>query len=178
MGGQRLDARLFGTWELTLASSFLAVGSQEWGVERRVGQASASCPDRRTLRIARKLSPNCPHDAQLLTTFGKRRDLARLDAPVGVRSGTCPWLGAEVGTVAQRTIEMLIGRLITDEEFRSEFLRDPEKTLLEMSDHGMDLSRTEVAALVNTDATLWARTADAIDPRLQKASFKNVVRIS
>ena len=85
--------------------------------------------------------------------------------------------GAEVGTVAQRTIEMLIGRLITDEEFRSEFLRDPEKTLTEVSDHGMELSRTEVAALVNTDSTLWARTADAIDPRLQKASFKNVVRI-
>ena len=79
--------------------------------------------------------------------------------------------------MAQRTIEMLIGRLITDEEFRSEFLRDPEKTLTEVSDHGMDLSRTEVAALVNTDPTLWARTADAIDPRLQKASFKNVGRM-
>jgi hypothetical protein len=83
----------------------------------------------------------------------------------------------EVGTVAQRIIEMLIGRLITDEEFRSEFLKDPEKTLTELNDRGMDLSRTEVAALVNTDPTLWARTADAIDPRLQKASFKNVVRI-
>jgi len=85
--------------------------------------------------------------------------------------------GLEVGTVAQRTVEMLIGRLITDEEFRSEFLRDPERTLAELSDLGMDLSRTEVAALVNTDSSLWSRTADAIDPRLQKASFKNVVRI-
>jgi hypothetical protein len=35
-----------------------------------------------------------------------------------------------------------------------------------------------VAALLNTDHTLWARTADAIDPRLQKASFKTVVRMS
>ncbi|MET0167655.1 MAG: Os1348 family NHLP clan protein [Vicinamibacterales bacterium] len=84
---------------------------------------------------------------------------------------------AEVVIVAQRIIEMLIGRLITDEEFRSEFLKDPEKTLTELNDRGMDLSRTEVAALVNTDPTLWARTADAVDPRLQKASFKNVVRI-
>jgi len=80
--------------------------------------------------------------------------------------------------VAQRTIELLIGRLITDEEFRSEFLKDPEKTLTELNDHGMDVSRTEIAALVNTDPALWARTADAIDPRLQKASFKNVVRTS
>ena len=79
--------------------------------------------------------------------------------------------------MAQRIIEILIGRLITDEEFRSEFLKDPEKTLITLSDHGMDLSRTEVAALVSTDPTLWGRTADAIDPRLQKASFKNVLRV-
>jgi hypothetical protein len=68
---------------------------------------------------------------------------------------------------------MLIGRLITDEQFRSEFIRDPENTLLGLCDRGLELSRTEVAALVNTDPTVWARTADAIDPRLQKASLKN-----
>jgi hypothetical protein len=79
--------------------------------------------------------------------------------------------------LAQRIIEILIGRLITDEEFRSEFLRDPERTLLALSDRGLELSRTEIAALVSTDPTLWARTADAIDPRLQKASLKNEVRV-
>jgi hypothetical protein len=72
---------------------------------------------------------------------------------------------------------MLIGRLITDEEFRSEFIRDPEQTLLHLSDRGLELSRTEVAALVNTDPGLWARTADAIDPRLQKVSLKNEARV-
>jgi hypothetical protein len=72
---------------------------------------------------------------------------------------------------------MLIGRLITDEEFRSEFLQDPERTLLALSDRGLELSRTEIAAIVNTDPTLWARTADAIDPRLQKASLKNETRL-
>jgi hypothetical protein len=80
--------------------------------------------------------------------------------------------------LAQRTIEMLIGRLITDEQFRSEFLHDPEKTLLELRDMGLDLSKTEIAALVNTDPTLWSRTGDAIDPRLQKASLKNEARVS
>ena len=79
--------------------------------------------------------------------------------------------------MAQRVIEMLIGRLITDEDFRNEFLGDPEKTLTGLSEHGLELSRTEVAALVSTDPSLWSRTADAIDPRLQKASFKTVVRI-
>jgi hypothetical protein len=79
--------------------------------------------------------------------------------------------------VAQRIIEIIIGRLITDEQFRMEFLRNADQTLLALSERGLDLSRTEMAALVSTDPTLWARTADAIDPRLQKASLKNGTRI-
>jgi hypothetical protein len=75
--------------------------------------------------------------------------------------------------LAQRIIEMLIGRLITDEQFRHEFLQDPQATLSALSERGADLSRTEIAALVNTDPTIWARTADSIDLRLQKASLKN-----
>jgi hypothetical protein len=75
-------------------------------------------------------------------------------------------------------IELLIGRLITDEEFRAGFLDDPEATLVGLCDRGLELSPTEIAALVNTDPTLWARTADALDPRLQKASLKNEVRVS
>ena len=75
--------------------------------------------------------------------------------------------------MAQRTIEMLIGRLVTDEQFRCEFLADPEVALLALCDRGWEVNRTEVAALLNTDATLWARTADGIDPRLQKTSLKN-----
>lgn len=75
--------------------------------------------------------------------------------------------------MAQRIVEMLIGRLVTDDQFRSEFLRDAEATLKALCESGLDLSRTEIAALLNTDRTLWERTADAIDPRLQKASLKN-----
>ena len=75
--------------------------------------------------------------------------------------------------MAQRTIEMLIGRLVTDEQFRAEFLEHPEKTLRDLCDRGMALNTTEIAALVSTDSSLWERTGDAIDPRLQKASFKN-----
>jgi hypothetical protein len=85
--------------------------------------------------------------------------------------------GREV-TVSQRIIEMLIGRLITDEQFRTEFLRDPHAALATFTASGLELSRTEIAALVNTDPTVWARAADAIDPRLQKASLKNEVRVS
>lgn len=80
--------------------------------------------------------------------------------------------------MAQRTIEMLIGRLITDEDFREEFLAHPEKTLSELCDRGFDISRTEIAALASTDRTLWARTAEGIDSRLQKVSLRNQARVS
>ena len=75
--------------------------------------------------------------------------------------------------MAQRIVEMLIGRLVTDEQFRRDFLDEPEATLQALLDCGVELSRTEIAALLNTDPALWARTAQAIDPRLQKASLKN-----
>ena len=73
---------------------------------------------------------------------------------------------------------MLIGRLIADEQFRAEFRSDPEKTLLDLCERGLELSKTEIAALISTDPAVWERMADAIDPRLQKASLKNEVRIS
>jgi len=76
-------------------------------------------------------------------------------------------------TQVQRIIELLIGRLVTDEAFRSEFLADPTKTLTALTERGFDLSAIEIDALVNTDPTLWVHAADAIDPRLQKASLKN-----
>jgi hypothetical protein len=80
--------------------------------------------------------------------------------------------------VSQRTIETIIGRLITDEQFRNEFLEDAEKTLIAICDRGLTLSRTEIAALLSTDPALWARTADDLDPRLQKASLTDEARVS
>ena len=78
--------------------------------------------------------------------------------------------------MAQRIVETVIGRLITDEEFRSRFMANPERTLLALGDTGLDLSRTEVAALVSTNPSIWQRAADAIDPRLQKASLETKIQ--
>ena len=75
--------------------------------------------------------------------------------------------------MAHRVIELIVGRLITDEEFRSEFLISPESTLSALGDRGLELSPTEISALLNTEPGLWVRTADALDPRLQKVSLKN-----
>ena len=74
--------------------------------------------------------------------------------------------------MAQRIVEMLIGRLIADEQFRAEFLADPEQTLLALCDRGMELTRTEVSALVDTNRALWPSAAAQLDGRLQKASLE------
>ena len=66
---------------------------------------------------------------------------------------------------------MLIGRLITDEQFRHDFLQSPESTLIGLTDLGLELSRAEIAALVDTDRDLWGRAAKCVDPRLRKASL-------
>ncbi len=74
--------------------------------------------------------------------------------------------------MTQRCIEMVIGRLVTDEEFRETFLSDPHRALGELLERGTHLTHAEIAALIATDCALWGRVAEQIDQRLQKASLK------
>jgi hypothetical protein len=80
------------------------------------------------------------------------------------------WRGG--GTVTQRCIEIVVGRLVTDEEFRQTFLSDPHRALSELLERGAHLSHAEIAALIATDPSLWDRIAEDVDPRLQKVSLK------
>jgi hypothetical protein len=70
-------------------------------------------------------------------------------------------------------VESVIGRLITDEQFRTAFLEDPVGTLTELGARGLELTPLEIAALAATDSSLWNRAAELLDPRLQKASLNN-----
>lgn len=74
--------------------------------------------------------------------------------------------------MTQRNVEIVIGRLLTDEGFRSAFLADAEGTLKELLARGTDLNHSEIAALLAIDLKLWRRAATQIDPRLQKAQLK------
>ena len=74
--------------------------------------------------------------------------------------------------MAYRTIERVIGRLLTDEELRHEFNRSPRRTIAELSEQGWELSRLEVDALLATEIGLWSELAARIDPRLQRCSLK------
>lgn len=72
--------------------------------------------------------------------------------------------------MAHRIVEIVIGRLITDEQFRADFVADASAALAVLCDRGLPLNAIEIAALTNTDPSLWAEVADAVDPRLLKVS--------
>jgi hypothetical protein len=74
--------------------------------------------------------------------------------------------------MSHRTIERVIGRLLTDEELRHEFTRSPKKTLSVLAEQGWELTRLEVDALINIDVRVWTDTAARIDSRLQRCSLK------
>jgi len=75
--------------------------------------------------------------------------------------------------VTQRSIEIVVGRLMTDEDFREMFLKEPIPALMQLLEHGLHLTHGEIAALVAMDVAFWRRVAEQVDPRLQKASLKS-----
>jgi hypothetical protein len=58
------------------------------------------------------------------------------------------------GHLAQRSIEMLIGRLLTHERFRTEFLAAPAATLHDLCALGLELTAAEISGLVSTNPAL------------------------
>ena len=91
----------------------------------------------------------------------------------------CPQVGVALAlparerqvNMAQRNIEILIGRLITDEAFRNEFCDDAAATLERFMETGHELTPVELAALSATRSDVWSLLAEQIAPRLQKASL-------
>ena len=75
--------------------------------------------------------------------------------------------------MSQKTVQLIVGRLLTDEEFRVGFLRNPYQTLTTMREQGLELTPGEIEALVKTDRTLWPDAAARIDPHLQRASLRD-----
>jgi hypothetical protein len=95
-------------------------------------------------------------------------------ASVAPRQGVGRASGARrENTKVQRSVEVLVGRLITDEEFRRAFQRDPRGTLQVAAEWGLELTAGELQALVSADHGMWERFAEEIDARLQKASLRN-----
>jgi hypothetical protein len=70
--------------------------------------------------------------------------------------------------MSQRNVEILLGRLLTDEDLRRNFARAPFETLTAFSEQGWELTRGEIDALTETDAHLWSRVAAKLPSRLQR----------
>jgi putative intracellular protease/amidase len=73
--------------------------------------------------------------------------------------------------MAQKAVEVVVGRLMTDEPFRAEFTQDPRAALETVCSRGLDLTISERTALIDTDPAIWALAADGIDPRLQRVAL-------
>ena len=74
--------------------------------------------------------------------------------------------------MSQRNVEWVIGKLVTDEEFRRRFAGGPFPVLRELIDGGIELTPCEARVLAAFDMRLAARCAQKIDPRLQKADLR------
>jgi hypothetical protein len=70
--------------------------------------------------------------------------------------------------MAQKTVELIIGRILTDEGLRARFVERPAETLVSLRDQGHDLTNGEIAALVQTDMRLWQRGTKWLDVGLQR----------
>jgi hypothetical protein len=73
--------------------------------------------------------------------------------------------------MSQRAIEIVVGRLVTDERFREAFLSSPRQVLEDLVAEGMALTETEMRSLVATRASLWSEVGEQVHPNLQKASL-------
>ncbi len=74
--------------------------------------------------------------------------------------------------MSRKTVQLLIGRLLTDEEYRLQFLDEPRRFLDALRSDGRELSEGEVAALLRIDAVFWSEAASRIDPDLQRSSLR------
>ena len=71
--------------------------------------------------------------------------------------------------MTHRGVEIVLGRLATDEAVRHRFRQGPAVALKELVAMGVELSPVELAALESLDLSAVQRFAQVLDPRLQKA---------
>ena len=75
-------------------------------------------------------------------------------------------------TMSQKSVEIVIGRLVTDEVLRGRFFAEPAGTLRSLHEGGLDLNPAETEALLEMPADSWAVVASWVHPRLQKIALK------
>jgi hypothetical protein len=75
--------------------------------------------------------------------------------------------------MTQKSVEILIGKLASDEALRARFHADPLGTIRTLEEAGLELTPIEIDALQALDRPALERLAHTLDPRLQKASLRS-----
>jgi hypothetical protein len=70
--------------------------------------------------------------------------------------------------MSQRTVQLLIGQILTDEDLRRRFIAAPAATLAAVREQGLELTPIEIQALIDTTPSVWELTARKINPKLQR----------
>ncbi len=74
--------------------------------------------------------------------------------------------------MSQKTVQFVIGWLLTDEELRRRFVERPRETLAEMREQGYELTPDELDALARSEPAFWPSMARRIHPRLQRCPLR------
>lgn len=74
--------------------------------------------------------------------------------------------------MSHRSVEVVVGRILTDEDVLGRFVREPERTLRQLVEQGLELSEVEIAGLAASAGCSWHALARTIDGRILRASFR------
>jgi hypothetical protein len=75
--------------------------------------------------------------------------------------------------MSHRSVETLIGRLVTDPALRRRFEESPAATIVHFRSQGFELTRIEIEALAAMDAAAIGRFAAGLDTRIRKTDTKS-----
>ncbi len=75
--------------------------------------------------------------------------------------------------MSQKTVQLVIGRLLTDEDLRLQFAGRPFETLAQLRERGFELTNDEIDALSRSDPKVWHSMARRLHPGLQGCSLRS-----
>jgi hypothetical protein len=74
--------------------------------------------------------------------------------------------------MSQKTVQFVIGWLLTDEDLRRRFVERPRETLTEIREQGYEMTVEELDALARSAPPAWPAMAQYIHPRLQRCRLQ------